>query len=178
MASPAYNACATFPSSLQATCQLRRSCTTLASSVGFSLSMTSPAFSPFGFSTAYHFSPSSLSLSPTFLLLMSLSLYQNVSELVGHLDLGTGLLRRQIRHRCEALLPTGMMRIPPGGDVGLDAPFGTRGQGRGAKVASIQCCRLGRADLPGNGRQRRFGFLAIVRMIGQRPAHDEQTCLI
>src|SRR5450755_1817152 len=36
------------------------------------------AFSPFGFSTAYHFSPSSLSLSPAFLLLMSLFLYQNV----------------------------------------------------------------------------------------------------
>src|SRR5436305_13555707 len=80
MAPAAYNACATFPSSLQATCQLSRSCTTLASSVGFSLSMPSPAFSPFGFSTAYHFSPSSLSLSPTLLLLMSLSLYQNVSS--------------------------------------------------------------------------------------------------
>src|SRR5436305_13161466 len=37
MVSPAYNACATFLSSLQATCQLSRSCTTLLSSVGFSL---------------------------------------------------------------------------------------------------------------------------------------------
>src|SRR5271167_3602064 len=77
MASPAYNACATFPSSLQATCQLSRSCTTLASSVGFSLSMPS-CLSLFGFSTAYHFSLSSFSLAPAYLLLMSFSLYQNV----------------------------------------------------------------------------------------------------
>src|SRR5260370_6530523 len=76
MVSPAYNACATFPSSLQATCQLSRSCTTLSSSVGFSLSMPSCLF-PFGFPTAYHFSPSSLSLSPAFLGLVSLSLYHN-----------------------------------------------------------------------------------------------------
>src|SRR5438270_12414604 len=37
MGSPAYKACPTFLSSLQATCQLSRSCTTLPSSGGFSL---------------------------------------------------------------------------------------------------------------------------------------------
>src|SRR5450756_797630 len=37
MVSPAYKACPTFLSSLQATCQLSRSCTTLPSSVGFSV---------------------------------------------------------------------------------------------------------------------------------------------
>src|SRR5258708_36470361 len=80
MVSPAYNACATFPYTLKATCQLSRSCSTLSSSVGFSLSMPSCLF-PFGFPTAYHFSPSSLSLSPAFLVLVSLSLYHNVSHL-------------------------------------------------------------------------------------------------
>src|SRR5438874_4109749 len=39
-----------------------------------------PASSLFGFSTAYHFSSSSLALSPDFLLLMRLSLYQNVDR--------------------------------------------------------------------------------------------------
>src|SRR5258708_18801587 len=77
MVSPAYNACATFPYTLKATCQLSRSCPTLRSTVGFSLSMPSCLF-PFGFPTAYHFSPSSLSLSPAFLVLVSLSLYHNV----------------------------------------------------------------------------------------------------
>src|SRR5438128_8154771 len=37
MVSPAYKACPTFVSSLQATCQLSRSCTTLTSSNGFSV---------------------------------------------------------------------------------------------------------------------------------------------
>src|SRR5438270_1846736 len=37
MGSPAYKACPTFVSSLQATCQWSRSCTTLLSSLGFSL---------------------------------------------------------------------------------------------------------------------------------------------
>src|SRR2546421_9344140 len=49
MVSPAYKACPTFVSSLQATCQLSRSCTTLLSSGGFSvwfaLSMPSCLFS-------------------------------------------------------------------------------------------------------------------------------------
>src|SRR5947207_8141974 len=49
MGSPAYKACPTFVSSLQATCQLSRSCTTLLSSGGFSvwfaLSMPSCLFS-------------------------------------------------------------------------------------------------------------------------------------
>src|SRR5260370_36687622 len=55
-------------------------------------------------------------------------------ELVGHLDLGTGILRRRIGQRCEPLLPTGMMGITARGDVGLDTAFGTGRQGRGAKV--------------------------------------------
>src|SRR6266478_8121631 len=44
MGSPAYKACPTFVSSLQATCQLSRCCTTLLSSVGFSFSMLSGLF--------------------------------------------------------------------------------------------------------------------------------------
>ncbi len=103
---------------------------------------------------------------------------QRRPELVGHLDLRAGVLGRRIRQWCEPLLPTGMMGITTRGDVGLDAAFGTRRQGCGAKVASIQRRRLGRADLRWNGRQRGFGFLAIVGMIGQGPSHDEQTFLI
>src|SRR5207248_11627303 len=64
------------------------------------------------------------------------------------------------------------------GDVGLDAAFGTRLQGRGAKVASIQRRCLGRADLRWNGLQSRLCFLTVVGMIGQGPSHDEQTDLI
>src|SRR2546425_10853935 len=44
MVSPAYKACPTFVSSLEATCQLSRCCTTLLSSVGFSFSMLSGLF--------------------------------------------------------------------------------------------------------------------------------------
>src|SRR6266699_6512397 len=91
MVSPAYKACPTFVSSLHATCQLSRSCTTLPSSSGFSLcfsfsipSCLFPVQVPF--STAYHFSSSSFSLSPHFLLLMSLSLYHNVRKLQRGLD--------------------------------------------------------------------------------------------
>ncbi len=100
---------------------------------------------------------------------------QRCLELVRHLDLSAGALRRRIRQRREPLLPTGMMRITARGDVGLDATFGTRLQGRGAKGASIQRCCLGRADLRWNGREGGVGFLIIVVMIGQGPSHDEQT---
>src|SRR5438045_8233084 len=82
MVLPAYKACPTFISSLHATCQLSRSCTTLPSSGGFSLGFSfciPSCLFPVQFSTAYHFSSSSFSLSPPFLLLMSLSLYHNVN---------------------------------------------------------------------------------------------------
>src|SRR6266705_1496731 len=62
-------------------------------------------------------------------------------ELVGHLDLGTGLLRWGFGERGEPLLPTGMMRITTRGDVGLDAPLLTRCQCRWAKIPGIQRCR-------------------------------------
>src|SRR5258708_27181937 len=55
-------------------------------------------------------------------------------ELVGHLDLGTGILGRRIGQRGEPLLPTGMMGITARGDVLLDTAFGTGRQCRGAKV--------------------------------------------
>src|SRR5205807_10451663 len=80
MGSPAYKACPTFLSSLQATCQLSRCCTTLLSSGGFALGFScSMPSCLFRFSTAYHFCFSSLPLSPDFLLLMCFSLYHNVS---------------------------------------------------------------------------------------------------
>src|SRR2546421_5673781 len=81
-------------------------------------------------------------------------------ELVGHLELGTRVFRRRIGQRGEALLPTGMMRITARGDRGLDAAFGTRGQGGRAKVASIQRRRLGSTDRRGNGRERGFSDLS------------------
>src|SRR2546423_11507992 len=85
MSSPAYKACPTFVSSLHATCQWSRSCTTLPSSagflLGFSFSIPSCLFPvQVQFSTAYHFSSSSFSLSLHFLLLMSFSLYHNVRD--------------------------------------------------------------------------------------------------
>src|SRR3989442_1006370 len=88
-------------------------------------------------------------------------------ELVGHLDLGTGILRWWIRQRCKPLSPTRMMGITARGDIRLDAAFGTGRQGRGAKVASVQRRRLGRADLRWNRSECGFGFLRVVRMIGE-----------
>src|SRR6266566_6993863 len=52
---------------------------------------------------------------------------QGGPELVGHLDLEVGVLRRGVRQWREALLPTGMMGITSRGDVGLDATFRTGG---------------------------------------------------
>src|SRR5437868_5739094 len=47
------------------------------------------------------------------------------SQLVGHLDLCAGVLRRRVWQRREALLPTGMMGIAARGDVGLNVASGT-----------------------------------------------------
>src|SRR5713226_6881219 len=58
-----------------------------------------PAFSPFGFSTAYHFSPSSLSLSPAFLLLVSFSLYHNGSTVKMGLDRSRSMML--LNQSCE-----------------------------------------------------------------------------
>src|SRR2546425_9289846 len=99
-------------------------------------------------------------------------------ELVGHLDLGTGLLRWGFGERGEPLLPTGMMGITTRGNVGLDAPFLTRRQGCRAKIPGIQRRRLGRADGGWDRCQRRFGFLRVIGMIGKSTSHDEQTLLI
>ncbi len=103
---------------------------------------------------------------------------QRGSELVGHLDLRAGVRRWRVRQWREALLPAGMMGITPRGDVRLDAAFGTGRQSRGATIASIQCRCLGRTDQRWNGRERGFGFLALIRVIRQSPSHDQQTLLI
>ncbi len=103
---------------------------------------------------------------------------QRGPELVGHLDLCAGVLRRRIRQWREPLLPAGMMGITPRRDVGLNAAFGTGQQRRGAKVASIQRGRLGRAERGRDGLQSRLGFLTVVGMIGERASHDQQTPLI
>src|SRR5260370_37249467 len=47
-------------------------------------------------------------------------LAQRSPELVRHLHLRTGVLRRRVRQRREALLPPGMMGITTGRDVRLD----------------------------------------------------------
>src|SRR5437660_9248279 len=49
-------------------------------------------------------------------------------ELVGHFDLRARVLRWRVRQWRGALLPTGMVGITTGRDVGLDATFGTRRQ--------------------------------------------------
>src|SRR6266496_3398436 len=67
-------------------------------------------------------------------------------ELVGHLDQSARVLRWWIRQWCETLLPARMMRITASSDVGFDAALCTRQERRRAKVASVQCCRIGRAD--------------------------------
>src|SRR5229473_1783468 len=71
-----------------------------------------------------------------------------------------------------------MMGITTCGDVGLDAPLLTSRQRRRTKVASVQFRRIWSTNLGRDGRQRGFGFLTIVGMIGEGPSHDEQTRLI
>src|SRR5436309_4539886 len=51
---------------------------------------------------------------------------QRGSELVGHLHLRAGTLRRRVRQGCEPLLPTGMMGITARSDVGINAALRTR----------------------------------------------------
>jgi hypothetical protein len=66
-----------------------------------------------------------------------------------------------------------MMGITASGDVGLDAPLLTCRQGRRASIPGIQCRRLWNANTQGNGSERGFGFLRIVRVIGEGPSDDE-----
>ncbi len=98
--------------------------------------------------------------------------------LVGHLHLGTRLFGRRVGQRRKTLLPAGMMGIAARGDVGLDAALLTRRQGRRASIPGIQCCRLWYANNRGNGSERGFSLLAVVRVIREGPSDDEQTPLI
>src|SRR5438270_11378470 len=99
-------------------------------------------------------------------------------ELVGHLDQGARVFRRRIRQWRETLLPTPMMGITARGDVRFDPALGTRSQGGRTKIASVQCRRLRRTNCGWNGLEGGFGFQAIVRVVGERISHNEQTCLI
>src|SRR5580765_8104414 len=99
-------------------------------------------------------------------------------ELVCHFHPGVRILRRRIGQWCETLVPTAMMGIATRGDVGLDAASRTCSQRCGAKIPSIQCCRLWCADGWRNGLERGLGFLAIIGVIGEGTSHDEQTRLI
>ncbi len=67
-------------------------------------------------------------------------------EPVGHPDLGTGVLRRRVGLRGEALPLTLVMGFTPGRDVGLDVPAGARPQRGRSPVAVIQRCRVERAE--------------------------------
>jgi len=103
---------------------------------------------------------------------------QRSLELVRHLDLRARVRRRRIGQRSETLLPAGMMGITTRRDGGLDATFRTGGQRRRAKIASIECRCLRRAERGRHGLQRGFGFLTVVGVIGERASDDEQTLLI
>ncbi len=87
---------------------------------------------------------------------------QRGSELVGHLDLCAGVLRRRVRQRREALPPTGMMGITARGDVGLNVALGTGLQRRGADVPAIQRGCLGGAERARDGSESRLSFLTVV----------------
>src|SRR3989442_14134463 len=104
MVSPAYKACSTFVSSLEATCQLSRCCTTLLSSVGFSFSMLSGLF-PVQF---FHSLPLFLLLTRSFTrfpIADELILISKRQEGAGqsHLILGTGSARRTITNQLTKL---------------------------------------------------------------------------
>src|SRR5258708_15023487 len=75
-------------------------------------------------------------------------------------------------------MPARMMGITACRDVGFNAALGTRGQCCRAKVASIQRRCLRSANLRRNSRQRGFGLLAIVGVIGKGTSDNEQTPLI
>jgi hypothetical protein len=70
------------------------------------------------------------------------------------------------------------MGITTSGDVRLDAPFLTCRQGRWARIPGIQGRRRWYANHRGNGSERGFGFVRIVRVIREGPSDDEQTVLI
>src|SRR5450755_4359918 len=99
-------------------------------------------------------------------------------EFVGHLDLWARVIRWWIGQWCKTLLPTQMVGITASGNVGFDAALRTGSQRCGTRIAGIQCRRLRRADCWWDGRERGFGFLAMVGVIGEGASHDEQTCLI
>src|SRR5260221_491783 len=87
---------------------------------------------------------------------------QRGSQLVGHLDLCAGVLRRRVRQWREALLPTGMMGITARGDIGLNVALDTRRQRRGANITGIQRGRLGHAERRLAGLRSRINFLTVV----------------
>src|SRR5258708_18487030 len=99
-------------------------------------------------------------------------------ELVGHLDLGTGILRWRLWERGKPLMPARMMRITTRSNVRFDPTLATCNQGCRTKIPGIQRCRIGRADGFGDGLERGFSFLRVVGVIGECMSYDEQTGLI
>src|SRR2546429_836578 len=99
-------------------------------------------------------------------------------KLVSHLHLGTGIFRRRIGKPCEALFPTRVMGITTSCNVGVNATLGTGIQGCRTKVARIQSSSLCVADGRADRLKGRFGFMAVIRMIGEGVSNNEQLGLI
>src|SRR5215469_13691231 len=70
------------------------------------------------------------------------------------------------------------MGITASGDVGVNATLGTGIQGCWTKVACIQSSRLWDANGRGDGLKSRFGFVAVIGMIGEGVSHNQELGLI
>src|SRR2546425_469654 len=75
-------------------------------------------------------------------------------------------------------LPTLMMRLPPGSDVGVNTALFTRLEGRRAEVTVVQGGRRRGPQARGERRQRWLRFAFVVGVVGKRGRHNQQTSLI
>ena len=99
-------------------------------------------------------------------------------EFICHLLGRTRVVAGRCRQSRKAFLPTGVMRITPGGNVGVNPALLTRHNICGAKIAIVHRSRFRWPDLWGYRIQGRRGFVLIGRVIRECLAHNQQARLI
>src|SRR5436853_437608 len=99
-------------------------------------------------------------------------------EFIRHLLARTRVVAGWRRQGRKAFLPTWMMRITPGGNVGINPTLLTRRNICGAKIPVVHRSHFWWPNLRWNRVQGRFGFSLIGRMVRERLAHNQQARLI
>ena len=97
---------------------------------------------------------------------------------IGHLYFGAGIRSRRRPRAGKSFLPTGMVRIAPGRNVGANRPIREQLDIRIAQVARINRCGGGLSQYWWDGIERRCDFLLVIRMVRVRLTNDQQTGLI